>query len=92
MTLTEAVQKFVHEGSTVAFGGMGGTQCVAHAYEIARQRIGNLTLICESPAEPADILIGAGLVKKAEELGLLMPWLALVITSGVVWSRRYLGR
>ena len=49
MTLTEAVQKFVHEGSTVAFGGMGGTQCVAHAYEIARQRIGNLTLICESP-------------------------------------------
>ena len=53
MTLTEAVQKFVHEGSTVAFGGMGGTQCVAHAYEIARQRIGNLTLICESPAEPA---------------------------------------
>lgn len=76
MTLTEAVRKFVHEGSEVAFGGMGGTQCVAHAYEIARQKIGNLTLICESPAEPADILIGAGLVKKAE-----VAWIAYAVAG-----------
>ena len=76
MTLTAAVREFVHEGSTVAFGGMGGTQCVAHAYEIARQRFGNLTLICESPAEPADILIGAGLVKKAE-----VAWIAYAVAG-----------
>ncbi len=82
MSLTDAVKKFVHEGSSVSFGGMGGTQCVAHAYEIARQRIGNLTLICESPAEPADILIGAGCVKKAE-----IAWIAYAV-AGLAYNYR----
>lgn len=82
MSLTDAVKKFVHEGSSVSFGGMGGTQCVAHAYEIARQKIGNLTLICESPAEPADILIGAGCVKKAE-----IAWIAYAV-AGLAYNYR----
>lgn len=76
MKLADAVRLFVPDGSKVAFGGMGGAQCVAHAYEIARQKIGDLTLICESPAEPADILIGAGLVKKAE-----VAWIAYAVAG-----------
>lgn len=82
MSLTEAVKTFVHDGSSVAFGGMGGTQCVAHAYEICRQKIGNLTLVCESPAEPADLLIGAGLVKKAE-----VAWIAYAV-AGLSYNYR----
>ena len=38
MTLADAVTAFVHDGDKVAFGGMGGAQCVAHAYEIIRQK------------------------------------------------------
>ena len=33
---------------------------------LIRQRLTELTLICESPAEPADLLIGAGAVRRAE--------------------------
>ena len=66
MTLTEAVREFVKPGCSVSFGGMGGAQPVAAAYEIARQRLEDLTLICESPAEPADLLIGTGAVRRAE--------------------------
>lgn len=76
MSLSDAVSAFVREGSTVAFGGMGGTQCVAFAYEIARRQIGNLTLQCESPAEPADLLIGAGLVRRVEAA-----WIAYAVAG-----------
>jgi glutaconate CoA-transferase subunit A len=45
---------------------MGGAQCVAHCYEVIRQKIGGLTLIGDSPCEVGDMLMGAGLVKRAE--------------------------
>ncbi|MDO4314150.1 MAG: CoA transferase [Oscillospiraceae bacterium] len=82
MPLSEAVGTFVKPGVSVAFGGMGGTQCVAHAYEIARQRIGDLTLLCESPAEPADLLIGMGLVRRAE-----VAWIAYAV-AGLSYNYR----
>ena len=66
MTLEDAVRTFVQPGCSVSFGGMGGAQPVAAAHEILRQRLTELTLICESPAEPADLLIGAGAVRRAE--------------------------
>ena len=64
--LAEAVAAFVKPGSSVVFSGMGGAQCVAHTYEIIRQKIGGLTLYGDSPCEAGDMLMGAGLVRRAE--------------------------
>ena len=66
LSLSEAVSTYLHDGSSVVFGGMAGAQCVAHAYEIIRQKIGNLTLIGDSPCEVGDMLMGAGLIRRAE--------------------------
>lgn len=66
MTLTDAIKTYVPDGSSIAFSGMGGAQCVAQTYEIIRQGIKNLTLIGDSPCESGDMLIGAGAIKKAE--------------------------
>ena len=76
MTLTGAVAAFVKDGDKVTFSGMGGAQCVAHAYEIIRQKKQDLTLICESPAEPADMLLGAGCVKRLE-----VAWVAYAVAG-----------
>ena len=75
-TLGDAIKKLLEPGSSVSFGGMGGAQCPAYAYEIIRQNIGDLTLICESPADPADLLIGAGLVKRVE-----VAWIAYAVAG-----------
>lgn len=66
MTLKESVSTFLKDGDTIAFSGMGGEQCVAHAYEIIRQSKKDLALIGDSPCEVADMLVGAGLIKKME--------------------------
>lgn len=66
MSLSEAVRTYVADGSTVVFGGMGGEQCVAHAHEIIRQGIKDLVLIGDSPADAADLLVGAGCVRRME--------------------------
>lgn len=65
-TLKEAIATLVKDGDTVAFSGMGGMQCVAHAYEIIRQGKKNLTLIGDSPCEAGDLLAGAGALKRME--------------------------
>lgn len=64
--LSEAIKKYVLNGSVITFSGMGGAQCVAQTYEIIRQGIKDLTYIGDSPCESGDMLIGAGAVKKAE--------------------------
>lgn len=66
MSLDEAVKQFVNHGNSVVFSGMGGAQCVAHTYELIRQKITGLTLIGDSPCEAGDMLMGAGLVIRAE--------------------------
>lgn len=66
MSMHDAVKTFVKDGSSIVFSGMGGAQCVAHAYEIIRQGIKDLTLIGDSPCETGDMLMGAGLIKRAE--------------------------
>ncbi len=66
MSLKDAIATFVIEGCVLAFGGFGGEQSTQAAYEIIRQKPQNLTVIGDSPSEQMDMLIGAGLVKKAE--------------------------
>jgi glutaconate CoA-transferase subunit A len=66
MSLKEAVQKFVPDGSGIAFSGMGGGQCVAQTYEIIRQGKKDLTLFGDSPCEAGDLLVGAGCIKRME--------------------------
>jgi len=82
MTLKEALGKYLFDGAKVAFSGMGGEQCVAHAYEIIRLGKKNLTIIGDSPCEAADMLIGAGLVKKVE-----VAWIGYAV-AGLAYNFR----
>ena len=66
MTLHDAVAAYVQDGGSIVFSGMGGAQCVAHAYEIIRQKKKDLTLIGDSPCDAGDMLMGAGVLKRAE--------------------------
>ena len=66
MSLKEAVSTFVKDGCSVGFSGMAGEQVVAPSHEIIRQKIGNLTLVGDSPCDPGDLLCGAGLIKRME--------------------------
>jgi len=67
MTASEAVERFIFDGASVGVGGqnaIGAPMAIAH--EIIRQKRKNLTLLGCNLAMAADILIGAGLVKKCE--------------------------
>ena len=67
MTLEEAVRRFVKDGSQIALGGFTVTRSpMAVAYEIVRQRIKDLHIVCHSPGQAFDVLIGAGCVKRVE--------------------------
>lgn len=66
MSLREAVSRFVFDGCTIAFSGMGGQQVVAPTYEIIRQGQKDMTLIGDSPCECADYLVGTGQLKRVE--------------------------
>jgi glutaconate CoA-transferase subunit A len=82
MSLKEAICNFVHDGSSIAFGGMGGEQVVAPTYEIVRQGQRELTLMGDSPCEVGDFLIGTGQIKRIE-----VAWIAYAI-AGVSPSYR----
>jgi acyl CoA:acetate/3-ketoacid CoA transferase alpha subunit len=67
MTVSEAVERFIFDGASIGVGGqnvIGSPMAIAH--EIIRQRKKNLTLLGCNLSIAADILIGAGLVKKCE--------------------------
>ena len=67
MTMSEAVEKFIFDGASIGISGMnvvGVPMAIAH--EIVRQKKRNLTLLGCNLSVAADILIGAGLVKKCE--------------------------
>jgi len=66
MSLKEAISTFVHDGCSITFGGLGGAQSIAETHEIIRQKKKDLTLICDSPCEPADMLLGAGAYRRLE--------------------------
>ncbi|MGA2229262.1 MAG: CoA transferase [Syntrophobacteraceae bacterium] len=73
MSLKEAVSRFVFDGCSIAFSGMGGQQVVAPTYEIVRQGQKDMTLMGDSPCECADYLVGTGQLKRVE-----VAWLAFV--------------
>lgn len=67
MTLEEAVKKYIKNGSQIAIGGFTITRNpMALIYEIVRQKIQNIHLVCHSNGQGLDILIGAGCVKRIE--------------------------
>ncbi|MDD2302780.1 MAG: glutaconate CoA-transferase [Eubacteriales bacterium] len=67
MGLNEAVARFVGDGCQLAIGGFTITRNpMAVAYEIVRQRIKDIHLVCHSHGQALDVLIGAGCVKRLE--------------------------
>lgn len=67
MTLEEAVRRFVKDGCQMAIGGFTVTRNpMAMVYEIVRQRVRNIHLVCHSNGQALDVLIGGGCVKRLE--------------------------
>ncbi|OPY64796.1 MAG: Glutaconate CoA-transferase subunit A [Syntrophorhabdus sp. PtaU1.Bin050] len=67
MTAEEAVKRFIKEGSQIAIGGFTAARNpMAIAYEIVRQGIRNIHLVCHSNGQALDVLIGAGCVRRVE--------------------------
>jgi glutaconate CoA-transferase subunit A len=67
MTLKEAVSRFIKDGSQIAIGGFTVTRNpMAVIYEIVRQKIKDIHLVCHSHGQGLDVLIGAGSVKRLE--------------------------
>ncbi|NQD81067.1 CoA transferase subunit A [Pseudomonas sp. CrR14] len=64
LTLREAIQRFVHDGDSIALEGFTHLIPTAAAHEIIRQGRKNLTLIRMTPDLVYDLLIGAGCAKK----------------------------
>jgi glutaconate CoA-transferase, subunit A len=67
MTLKEAVRRFIKSGSQIALGGFTVSRNpMAIAYEIVRQDIKDLHIVCHSQGQSFDIRVGAGCVKRVE--------------------------
>jgi glutaconate CoA-transferase subunit A len=64
MTMKEAIRKFVPEGSLIYLGGWAHLYPYSIVFELIRQRKKDLTLVKHSPELMADMLIGAGCLKK----------------------------
>jgi glutaconate CoA-transferase subunit A len=67
LSLEEAVRRFIKNGSQIAIGGFTITRNpMALAYEIVRQRIKDIHLVCHSHGQALDVMIGAGCVRRLE--------------------------
>ncbi|MBP1748374.1 MAG: acyl CoA:acetate/3-ketoacid CoA transferase, alpha subunit [Deltaproteobacteria bacterium] len=67
MSVDQAVSRFIPDGCQLAIGGFSITRNpMALAYEIVRQRVRDLHIVCHSHGQALDILIGAGCVKRLE--------------------------
>jgi glutaconate CoA-transferase subunit A len=67
MSLPEAIRRFVKNGSQVAVGGFTITRNpMAAVYEIVRQGIKDIHLVCHSNGQALDVLIGADCVRRVE--------------------------
>ena len=67
MTATEAVQKFVPDGSYLAMGGFGHVRVsMALIYEIIRQKKRNIIMAGKTAVHDIDLLIGGGCVDRVE--------------------------
>jgi glutaconate CoA-transferase subunit A len=67
MSLEEAVRRFIKNGCQLTIGGFTVVRNpMAVAYEIIRQGIKDIHLVCHSHGQALDVLIGAGCVKRLE--------------------------
>jgi glutaconate CoA-transferase subunit A len=67
MTLDEAVKRFIKDGCQLAIGGFTVTRNpMAVIFEIIRQKIKDIHLVCHSNGQALDVLIGAGAVRRLE--------------------------
>jgi glutaconate CoA-transferase subunit A len=67
MTLKEAVEKYIFDGAVIGIGGQNIARCqMATAHEIIRQGKKNLNLVGCNLSIQGDMLVAAGLVKRAE--------------------------
>jgi len=67
VSLPDAVKRFVKNGSQVAIGGFTiNRNPMAIVYEMVRQGIRDLHLVCHSTGQALDVLVGAGSVKRVE--------------------------
>src|SRR5690606_27858130 len=64
ITMSEAVARYVPDGSTVAIEGFTAFICFAAAHEIIRQRKQELTLCRMTPDLVYDQMIAAGVARK----------------------------
>jgi len=66
-TVTEAVSRFVKDGSLLAMGGFGHVRVsMAIVYEIIRQQKRNLTMTGKTAVHDLDLLVGSGCVNTVE--------------------------
>jgi len=66
MTLKEAINTYVKDGTSLTFGGFIGRDSVAAAREIIRQDKKDLIVIDDSKTDVMDLLLGAGCVARWE--------------------------
>jgi acyl CoA:acetate/3-ketoacid CoA transferase alpha subunit len=67
MSASEAVSRFVKNGSFLAMGGFGHIRVsMALIYEMIRQKKRNLTLAGKTAVHDADVLIAAGCIREIE--------------------------
>jgi glutaconate CoA-transferase subunit A len=64
LSLSEAIQRFVHDGDTVALEGFTHLIPTAAAHELIRQNRRDLTLVRMTPDLVYDLLIGAGCARR----------------------------
>jgi glutaconate CoA-transferase subunit A len=67
ITPEEAVRKFIRNGSQIAIGGFTiNRNPMGIVYEMIRQGIRDLHLVCHSNGQALDVLVGAGCVRRVE--------------------------
>ncbi len=67
LSLSEAIERYVHDGALISFGGFSATQCpMAAVHEIIRRRIKNLHVVAASNGQAVDELVGGGCVEGIE--------------------------
>jgi glutaconate CoA-transferase subunit A len=67
MTPEEAVKRYIKNQSQIALGGFTiNRNPMGIIYEIIRQRVKDLHIVCHSHGQALDLLIGAGCVKRVE--------------------------
>jgi glutaconate CoA-transferase subunit A len=67
MSIGEAVERFVRDGSQICVGGFTiNRNPMAAVYEIARRRVKDLHLVAHSNGQALDLLVGAGCVRRLD--------------------------